>query len=72
MAAVAGVAAFRPAKATQGWLDPIMQMLTKLNTTRNLNLDRIKPVWRGLAQNRLVYGFGHAVLGVEDPCASVL
>ncbi|MBA2727876.1 MAG: citrate (Si)-synthase [Parachlamydiaceae bacterium] len=68
MCALAGP---RHGKANQDCLEFVEQILSELGgkPTENQVEDLIR---KRLANNELVYGFGHAVLRVEDPRATVL
>lgn len=68
MCALAGP---RHGKANQDCLDFVKQILHELGP--NATVEQVSELLRKrLANNELIYGFGHAVLRVEDPRATLL
>ena len=60
-----------PGRANQNSLEFVQKVLDELG--ENATAEQVEALVRKmLANNELIYGFGHAVLRVEDPRASVL
>lgn len=69
--AMCALAGPRHGKANQECLDFNQKILKEVG--ENASVDEVKEVLkRYLANNQLIFGFGHAVLRVEDPRATVL
>jgi citrate synthase len=69
-AAMAALAGPRHGKANQDCLEFVQQVYQELEN--NLNGDSVEKMIRDrLSKKELVYGFGHAVLRIEDPRATV-
>lgn len=69
-AAMAALAGPRHGKANQDCLDFVKEIL--LEAGENASASQIESLLRSrLAANQLVFGFGHAVLRVEDPRATI-
>lgn len=69
-AAMAALAGPRHGRANQDCLDFVQQALNKLG--ENATPDQVESFIRQrLANNELIFGFGHAVLRVEDPRATI-
>lgn len=70
-AAMSALAGPRHGKANQDCLVFVQKLLDELG--ENATVDQVEAVLRQkLARNELVFGFGHAVLRVEDPRATLL
>ena len=70
VSALTALAGPRHGKANQDCLEFVQAMLTELGT--NASEEKVEEFLRKkLANNELIYGFGHAVLRVEDPRARV-
>lgn len=70
-AAMCALAGPRHGKANQDCLDFVKEIYQELGETASL--EQVEETLRKrLASNQLIFGFGHAVLRVEDPRAAVL
>lgn len=70
-AAMCGLAGPRHGKANQDCLEFVKVMLAELG--ENATAEQVEnSIRRRLSNNELVFGFGHAVLRVEDPRATIL
>lgn len=70
-AAMCALAGPRHGKANQDCLEFVQEILKELG--ENATAEQVEKLLRDrLANNQLVFGFGHAVLRVEDPRAKVL
>ncbi|MBA2480798.1 MAG: citrate (Si)-synthase [Planctomycetes bacterium] len=70
-AAMAGLAGPLHGKANQECLEFVQECVAKVG--ENVNADAVRGlIQQKLASKEVVYGFGHAVLRVEDPRAKVL